>query len=196
MVRTTRVGRASIPGIGKDSLQVVIKETGAHETVYTYGEYMRRFINDVKAKGAHPILMSLTPRNAWEDADSTIVKRVNKTFGLWAKQVAKKAKVPFIDLNEITARKFEKFGKEKVKYHFYLDRIHTSEFGAELMWSRQLKASATTKAYHWRLCCFRKRKTARRAHRERATIPSFSPLATAPSRTKTRMKTACGAGEP
>lgn len=66
--------RASIPGIGKDSLQVVIKETGAHETVYTYGEYMRRFINDVKAKGAHPILMSLTPRNAWEDADSTIVK--------------------------------------------------------------------------------------------------------------------------
>ena len=124
--------RASIPGIGKDSLQVVIKETGAHETVYTYGEYMRRFINDVKAKGAHPILMSLTPRNAWEDADSTIVKRVNKTFGLWAKQVAKKAKVPFIDLNEITARKFEKFGKEKVKYHFYLDRIHTSEFGARV----------------------------------------------------------------
>lgn len=122
--------RASIPGIGKDSLQVVIKETGAHETVYTYGEYMRRFIREVKAKGAHPILMSLTPRNAWEDADSTVIKRVNKTFGLWAKQVAKKEKVPFIDLNEITARKFEKFGKEKVKYHFYLDRIHTSEFGA------------------------------------------------------------------
>lgn len=124
--------RASIPGIGKDSLQVVIKETGAHETVYTYGEYMRRFIRDVKARGAHPILMSLTPRNAWEDADSTIVKRVNKTFGLWAKQVAKKEKVPFIDLNDITARKFEKFGKEKVKYHFYLDRIHTSEFGARV----------------------------------------------------------------
>lgn len=124
--------RASIPGIGKDSLQVVIKETGAHETVYTYGEYMRRFISDVKAKGAHPILMSLTPRNAWEDEDSTIIKRSNKTFGLWAKQVAKKMKVPFIDLNEITARKFEHFGKEKVKYHFYLDRIHTSEFGARV----------------------------------------------------------------
>lgn len=41
-------------------------------------------------------------------------------------------KVPFIDLNEITARKFERFGKEKVKYHFYLDRIHTSEFGARV----------------------------------------------------------------
>lgn len=57
--------------------------------------------------------MSLTPRNAWEDADSTIITRVNQTFGLWAKQVAKKARVPFIDLNDISARKFEKFGKGK-----------------------------------------------------------------------------------
>lgn len=124
--------RASIPGIGKDSLVVTIKETGVKETVYTYGEYMRRFIRDVKKRGAYPILMSLTPRNAWEDADSTIVTRVNETFGLWAKQVAKKEHVPFIDLNEITARKFEAFGKEKVKYMFYLDRIHTSEFGARV----------------------------------------------------------------
>ncbi len=124
--------RASIPGIGKDSLQVTIQETGQEETVYTYGEYMRRFIGDVKRKGAHPILMSLTPRNAWDDADSTVVTRVNDTYGLWAKQVAKKAGIPFIDLNEISARKFEQFGKEKVKDLFYIDRIHTSIFGARV----------------------------------------------------------------
>ena len=74
---------------------------------------MRRFVQDVKAKGAHPILFSLTPRNAWEDKDSTIITRVNHTFGLWAKQIAEEQKIPFIDLNDITARKFEKFGKEK-----------------------------------------------------------------------------------
>ena len=124
--------RASIPGIGKETLDVTIQETGVQETVYTFGEYMRKFINDIKAKGAYPILMSLTPRNAWEDADSTIITRVNETYGLWSKQVAKKARIPFIDLNEITARKFEKFGKEKVKTMFYLDRIHTSAFGARV----------------------------------------------------------------
>ncbi len=102
------------------------------DTVYTYGEYMRRYIHEVKAKGAHPILFSLTPRNAWDDKDSTIITRVNQTFGLWAKQVAEAENIPFIDLNEITARKFEKFGKEKVKYMFYLDRIHTSTFGARV----------------------------------------------------------------
>ena len=124
--------RASIPGVGTDSLNVTIKETGVKETVCTYGEYMRRFIRDVKAKGGHPILFSLTPRYAYEDKDSTIIKRVNKTFGLWAKQIAEEQNVPFIDLNDISARKFEKFGKNKVKYMFYIDRIHTSAFGAKV----------------------------------------------------------------
>ena len=52
----------SIPGISKDSLPVTIKETGA-KLFYTYGEYMRRFVQEAKPK-AHPILVSLTPRNA------------------------------------------------------------------------------------------------------------------------------------
>lgn len=120
--------RASIRGIGKDSMQVIIKETGVHETVYSYGEYMRRFIADIRAAGAHPVLLSLTPRNAWTE-DGKIV-RVNKTFGLWARQVAEEERVPFVDLNGITARKFESFGPEKVNYMFYLDKIHSSEFGA------------------------------------------------------------------
>ncbi len=124
--------RASIPGIGTDSLNVTIKETGVKETVYTYGEYMRRYIRDVKAKGAYPVLCSLTPRNAWVDKDSTIVTRVNKTHGLWARQVAEAEQVPFIDLNEISASKMERYGKEKVKTLFYIDRIHTSRFGARM----------------------------------------------------------------
>lgn len=123
--------RATIKGIGNDSLNVTIQETGEKETVYSYGEYMRRYIREAKALGVKPILMSLTPRNAWDDADSTIVTRVNQTFGLWAKQVAEAEGVPFIDLNDITACKYERFGKEKVKDQmFYSDRIHTTRFGA------------------------------------------------------------------
>lgn len=121
--------RASIPGIGKERLDVVIKETGKKETVVTYGEYMRRFVRDVKSKGANPILFSLTPRNAWTD-DGKIV-RVDSTFGLWAHQIADEEHIPFVDLNEITAQKYERFGAEKVNTMFYIDRIHTSEFGAK-----------------------------------------------------------------
>ncbi len=124
--------RATIKGIGDEAMPVVIKETGVRDTVYSYGEYMRRYVREVKAKGAHPILFSLTPRMAWDDKDSTKVTRVDKTYGLWAKQVAEAENVPFVDLNDITASKFERFGKDKVKTMFYLDRIHTSAFGAKV----------------------------------------------------------------
>lgn len=124
--------RATIRGIGDEVMPVVIKETGVRDTIYSYGEYMRRYVREVKAKGAHPILFSLTPRMAWDDKDSTKVTRVNQTFGLWAKQVAEAEGVPFVDLNDITATKFEKFGKDKVKTMFYLDRIHTSAYGAKI----------------------------------------------------------------
>ena len=51
--------RAVIKGTGNDSLEVTIKETGVKETVYTYGGYMRKYIAECRAAGAHPILMSL-----------------------------------------------------------------------------------------------------------------------------------------
>lgn len=123
--------RASIPGTGKDSLCVIIKETGVKETVYSYGEYMRRFIADVRAAGAHPVLLSLTPRNAWTE-DSKHIIRKEDSFTPWIKQICKEQKVPFVDLEGITATKFERFGKEKVNTMFYLDKIHSSEFGAQI----------------------------------------------------------------
>ncbi|WP_028912587.1 rhamnogalacturonan acetylesterase [Prevotella sp. MA2016] len=118
--------RASIPGTGDDSLQVVIKETGEHETVYTYGGYMRQYINDVRQQGGRPILMSLTPRNAYDDNG----KIVRKPHTQWLMQVAAEEGVPFIDLNEISGRKLDSYGPWKTSYHFYLDKIHTSRFGA------------------------------------------------------------------
>ena len=129
--------RATIRGISAtDSLVVTLKDgpnKGKTETVWSYGEYMRKFVRETRALGAHPILMSLTPRKrqaspggAWEPV------RVNENFGLWAKQIAEEMNVPFVDVNEISASKYEKMSSWKLNYHFYLDNIHTSKFGAEL----------------------------------------------------------------
>ena len=125
--------RASIKGISHDdSLIVTIKETGVVDTVYSFGEYMRKYIADIRKAGATPILMSLTPRNAYEAENPNRIARVDKTFGLWSKQIAEEQNVPFIDLNDISAKKFESFGKWKTDYHFFGDKIHSSEFGAIL----------------------------------------------------------------
>lgn len=118
--------RASIPGTGNDTLNVTIKETGEKETVYSYGGYIRKYINDVRAKGGYPILMSLTPRNAYDEKG----KIVRKPHTQWLMQVAAEEGVPFVDLNEISGKKLDAYGEWKTSYHFFLDKIHTSRFGA------------------------------------------------------------------
>ena len=126
--------RASIPGIDKDTvLHVTVQEINKRDTtyreedVYSYGGYLRRFINETRAAGAFPVLMSLTPRNAWENG-----KVVRKIHSEWCEKVAEEEQVPYIDLNDISATKLETFGPDKMNYHFFGDKIHTSKFGAVL----------------------------------------------------------------
>ncbi len=120
--------RSVLKGTGHDSEEVTIKETGVKETVYTYGGYMRKYIADCRAKGANPILMSLTPRNAYDEQG----KIVRKPQGQWLEEISREQGVPYVDLNEISGAKLDMYGKWKESYHFYKDNIHTSRFGAVL----------------------------------------------------------------
>lgn len=120
--------RSVLKGTGHDSVEVTIKETGVKETVYTYGGYMRKYIADCRAKGANPILMSLTPRNAYDEQG----KIVRKPQGQWLEEISREQGVPYVDLNEISGVKLDMYGKWKESYHFYKDNIHTSRFGAVL----------------------------------------------------------------
>ena len=120
--------RAVLPGTGNDSIIVTIKETGAKDTVYTYGGYMRKYIEECRKAGANPVLMSLTPRDAY-GKDGKIVR---KQQSQWLEQISREQGVPYVDLNEISAAKLDKYGRWKESYHFYKDHIHTSKFGAEM----------------------------------------------------------------
>lgn len=121
--------RAVIPGVGTDSLCVTIKETGEKETVYTYGGYLRKYISECREAGAHPILMSLTPRDAYDEKTGKIVRKPQTE---WAAYVAAQEGVPFVDLNEISGIKLDSYSKWKEQYHFFGDHIHTSAYGAEM----------------------------------------------------------------
>ena len=121
--------RAVIPGVDPDTCYVGFNQrTQRQDTVYSYGYYLRRYINEVRAKGANPILMSLTPRDAYDDKG----KIVRKPQTEWAAYVAATEGVPFVDLNERSGQKLDSYSPWKEKYHFLGDHIHTSKFGAEL----------------------------------------------------------------
>ena len=123
--------RGSLKGTGQETQDVTIEATGKKETVHTYGWDMRKFISDNKAKGAMPIVLSPVPRNIWKDGK---VERMADSYGGWAAEVARGEKVLFVDLNEITAAKYEKQGEAVVgpKYFTPKDHTHTSPAGARL----------------------------------------------------------------
>jgi lysophospholipase L1-like esterase len=120
--------RGDLPGTGTESKDLAMKD-GKVETIYTFGWYIRKFINDTKAKGAHPVVLSLTVRNIWQDGK---VERGSGHFSQWLQDVAEAEKVPFVDLTNIIADTYEKLGQDKVKDFFPVDHTHTNPFAADL----------------------------------------------------------------
>lgn len=120
--------RGSLPGLG-DETQEITKADGTKEIVHTFGWYMRKFIADTKAKGARPIILSLTVRNIWKDGK---VERGSGKFGDWSAEIAKNQKIDFIDLTNLIADKYEQLGQEKIKTFFPKDHTHTGPEAADL----------------------------------------------------------------
>ncbi|MFD1768652.1 rhamnogalacturonan acetylesterase [Sphingobacterium suaedae] len=127
---TTKQGyRGVLRGIGKDSV-LLDWGNGKSEVVYSYGENLRRFVREAKEKRVNPVIFSMIPRNQWDEDGH--VKRANHDFGLWARQIAAEEGVPFVDLNEITALKYEKLGPDTVKKRYFPgDHTHTNYEGAK-----------------------------------------------------------------
>jgi lysophospholipase L1-like esterase len=126
---TTKAGRRGVlRGTGAETKSLVWPD-GHPETVNTYGFYLRKFIREAKAKGATPMVCSMIPRNEWKDGK---VIRASNDFGKWAAEIAQQENVAFINLNEITALKYDKLGPEEVKKFFPGDHTHTNEAGATL----------------------------------------------------------------
>jgi len=134
--------RGSLPGTGEESEEIDNLLTKEHEIVHTYGWYMRKMIGDTKAKGAIPIVLSLTVRNIWKDGH---VERGSGKFGQWAYEVARSQNVQFIDVTKLIADKYEQLGEAKVKELFATDHTHTNPVGAELNASLILTGLQTVK---------------------------------------------------
>ena len=122
--------RGSIRGIGQETEEIDNLITKKREVVHSFGWYMRKYVTDTKARGATPIVLSLIPRNIWNDGK---VARAVETYGGWAAVVAKSQGACFINLNELVAAHYEVVGQEKVaKEFFFNDHTHTSPAGARV----------------------------------------------------------------
>ena len=60
-------GRGTLFGLGEETQEIVRSTTNKPETLHTFGWYMRKQIADIQAKGAKPIILTLTIRDRWID---------------------------------------------------------------------------------------------------------------------------------
>ena len=124
----TARARGTIKGTGEEIKDIINPKTNKPETVHTYGWYMRKMVNEAKAKGATVIICSLVPRDKWKDGKVV----VEDQYPQWAEETAKTTGSYYINLNSIIAKHWEEMGQEKVKPFFTNDHTHTNFIGAQL----------------------------------------------------------------
>jgi unsaturated rhamnogalacturonyl hydrolase len=121
--------RASLPGVGDETKEIVNPIFKRPETVHTFGWYMTQYVQGARAHGATPILCSLIPRKIWKDGQ---IELGDASYGGWTREVAQAQHADFIDLNHIIARKYDAMGPAAVEPMFGDPHTHTTAAGATL----------------------------------------------------------------
>jgi lysophospholipase L1-like esterase len=128
----------TLSGAGEE-IREIAPADGRRETVHTQGWYLRSYIQDVRSKGATPMLLTSTPKNAW-----TSYEQVGR--GHWKEApaangspedkitsaIGQEQKVPVIDLARLGYLHYRLLGRELVGRLFDRDGGHLNRYGADL----------------------------------------------------------------
>jgi rhamnogalacturonan acetylesterase len=127
--------RGSLHSIGDETKEVPIDKpqtTGplaglTTETVHSYGWYLRKMIDEARAKGVQTEILTTTIRNIWTNG------HIEKDIGYndLIRQTAAQEKIPVIDMGAIEAQRLEALGPAKTALLFPKDHTHTSAIGAQ-----------------------------------------------------------------
>ncbi|QGZ41503.1 lysophospholipase L1-like esterase [Pseudoduganella flava] len=133
-INDTSRARGTIRGTGDETEEIDNLLTKQRETVHSYGWYLRKFVADIRAKGATPVICSPIPRKRWDERGKAL--RNAADYAGWAKEVARGEHVGFIDLNELAARRYDEIGRDAVMKLFPVatpdETVHTNWAGAEI----------------------------------------------------------------
>ena len=120
--------RTTLKGNGDETQEIESPVTHQKEVVHSYGWYLRQYVADTKAKGATAIICSPPPRNLW--LEGKVVRGLDG-YASWAADAARSSGARFIDLNTITADKYDALGQDATKPYFN-DFQHSRKAGARL----------------------------------------------------------------
>ena len=96
-----------------------------------YADALRTFIDELRARGARPVVVTPLARNSWWNAWE--YNDLLQAFAASAVRVAQEKGVPWIDLHRLMRDVIVSQGREAVRPLFHIgDYTHTNDFGAIL----------------------------------------------------------------
>lgn len=121
------------------------EKTDRYTTPEEYKTNLTRFINETKAKGAHPVLISPVSRRRFDSTGNAL--ETHAAYTPLVKQTAEAAQIPFIDLDAKSRALYQQFGTVNSKWLFLQlnpgehpnypdgrnDNTHFNELGARLV---------------------------------------------------------------
>jgi pectinesterase len=128
----TNRARGSIPGIGDQSQEIYNPVLHQPEVVHTYGWYMRKYVDDARAKGMVPLICSPVPRLPRHTVEAGDVDKTS--YVEWSAEVARQEHVFFIPLNHLVLMHYVGMTPQEIKAKYFTthDNTHASPAGAAL----------------------------------------------------------------
>lgn len=121
------------------------EKTDRYTTPEEYIENILRFINETKAKKGIPILLTPVSRRKFDNTGNAM--ETHEIYSSLIRKIAAETKVYFIDLDSLSRKLYQQFGKENSKWLFMQlqpgehpnypegrdDNTHLTELGARLI---------------------------------------------------------------
>ncbi|MCR5428014.1 MAG: rhamnogalacturonan acetylesterase [Lachnospiraceae bacterium] len=94
-----------------------------------YTENLKRYIDEIKSRGATPVIVSPLARNTWK-GDGTYNDLLEE-YAAACRAISEKENVPYIDLHAFSMDFVTKNGRETARrWYFPSDYTHTNDYGA------------------------------------------------------------------
>ncbi|MDB5325258.1 MAG: hypothetical protein JWM57_827, partial [Phycisphaerales bacterium] len=124
--------RGSLRGTGDETKDVFNDLTNKQETVHSYGWYMRKMIDDAKAKGMTAIVCSPVPRLPSKDGAPPTSEATS--YQEWAEETAKAEGVAYVNLFQFIWKKWAGRPASEIRKQYFTDadNTHTNAVGAKV----------------------------------------------------------------
>ncbi|KAF8167613.1 rhamnogalacturonan acetylesterase [Crassisporium funariophilum] len=122
-------GRQDAVGDDVNLTTTVTAANGTQIVIHTFTFYVQNAVNSLKAKGAIPILSSVTPDNIWVNG----VIGAGNRFVTYASLAASRTGVAYVDHFDYVAQAFDALGQTQTTTFYPNDHTHTSPAGANVV---------------------------------------------------------------